>query len=179
MELLRRKTSIPYSARLALFNSARNHADSDAEHMTRASEFYAYCVTIGKLTLSGSQTGERDLEMLIGGEISSNERDTVPANGSTAARGDQLPGGHQAVAPSSLNIASDMQVAHYSMALKEYGDKVGRESRYDFEPCSTHPSLFTARVHVNGSQYEGMARTKKQAQHLASRAACQAIGITV
>lgn len=180
MELLRRKTSIPYSARLALVNSARNHADSDAEHLTRVSEFHAYCVTIGNLTLSGSQTGERDLEMLIGGEISSNGRETVPANESTAAWGDELPGRHQAVAPSNLSVASDMQVAHYSMALKEYGDKVGRESRYEFEPSSTHPSFFTARVLVNGSQYEGMeARTKKQAQHLASKAACQAIGITV
>jgi hypothetical protein len=179
MELLRRKTSIPYSARLALVNGVRNHADGDAERMTRISEFHAYCITIGRLTLSGSQTGERDLEILIGGETSSNERDTIPANGSTAARGDQLPGRHQAVAPSNLNIASDMQVAHYSMALKEYGDKIGREPRYDFEPSSTHPSFFTARVHVNGSQYEGTARKKKQAQHLASRAACQGIGITV
>lgn len=178
MELLRRKTSIPYSARLALINNARNHADSDAEHMTRVSEFYAYCVAIGKLTLSGGQTGERDLEMLIGGEISSNERDTAPANESTAARGDQLPGRHQDVAPSNLNIASDMQVAHYSMALKEYGDKVGREPRYVVERSPTHPSFFKARVHMDESHYEGMARTKKQAQHLASRAACQAIGIT-
>jgi len=179
MELLRRKTSIPYSARLALVNSVRNHADSDAERMTRVSEFHAYCVIIGRLTLSGSQTGERDLDMLIGGETSSNERDTIPANESTAARGDQLPGRHQAVAASNLNIASDMQVAHYSMALKEYGDKVGREPRYVVERSPTHPSFFAARVDMNGSQYEGMARTKKQAQHLASRAACQAIGIAV
>lgn len=178
MELPRRKTSIPYSARLALFNSARNCADSDAEDMTRASEFYAYCITIGKLTLSGSQTGER----LGNVDRRRNQLERTRYGSSQwidRCEGRSTSWWSSSCGPSSSNIASDMQVAHYSMALKEYGDKVGRESRYDFEPCSTHPSLFTAHVHVNGSQYEGMARTKKQAQYLASRAACQAIGIAV
>ncbi|KAL1581919.1 hypothetical protein WHR41_09405 [Cladosporium halotolerans] len=174
MELIRLKASIPYAARLALIGSARTHPPGEAGVMTRASDFRTYCVAIGRLTISD---GERELRRLVEGEGSSDEREPTeinrPASGGQPARQDgdvyfEDPG-----------VPLETNIAHYSMALKEYGDRVGKEARCDIERSPVNPLLFSARVYVNGSQHQGLGRTKKQAKHLANRAACRAIGIVV
>lgn len=84
-----------------------------------------------------------------------------------------------AESPDPRSVVGERQLAYYSMALKEHGDTIGREPRYDIEPSPMRPSQFRARVSVNGSFFDGEASTKKQAKDLASREACHALGIAV
>lgn len=177
MEALRLKASIPYSARLALIASVGDRPAGDIGRATQASDFRAYCAAIGTSTVSDSEGSRRELEILIEGEASSDERRPTQTNGSGI--GGRPVDHEEAVRLASPGIPFDMQTAHYSMALKEYGDKVGREARYEIERSPTNPLLFSAHVHVDGSHYQGLGRTKKQAKHLANRAACQAIGTAV
>ena len=74
-------------------------------------------------------------------------------------------------------FGNETVLAHYSMALKEHGNSIGKEVLYDIRPSVLRPSMFRALVDVNGSRYEGEARTKREAKHLASRAACRAMKI--
>lgn len=172
MELIRLKARIPYAARLALIASARTRPPGEAGIMTRASDFRTYCVAIGTLTISN---GERELETLLEGEGSSVERE--PTENSGSASGDQPARHDEGVSFEDPGAPSEVNIAHYSMALKEYGDKIGQEARCDIERSLVNPLLFSARVYINGSQHQGLGRTKKQAKHLANRAACRAMGI--
>jgi hypothetical protein len=145
---------------------------------SRAAGLRAYYVAIGALANSGDDSSNQSLDSLI-------QADATPLEGFAARssasyvtdRRDNNVGGP--VSPIPRIIAGDRQLAYYSMALKEHGDTIGREPRYDIEPSPVHPSQFRARVSVNGSVFDGEASTKKQAKHLASKEACHALGITV
>ena len=135
-------------------------------------------MAIGALANVGDDHSNQSLNSLI-------QADTIPPEGfvdrSNASyitdHRDSNVGGP--VSPVLRQSAGDRQLAYYSMALKEHGDTIGREPRYDIEPSLVHPSQFRARVAVNGSSFEGEASTKKQAKHLASKEACLALGIVV
>lgn len=179
LELLRRKSAIPYSARLALIGGASTYTGEFPANTTRSSDSYAYYVALGRLTASGGENDERELDLLIAGEGDPNERSETVSNG-PASTNENRPGHLGGAMPfDNANVATETQMAHYSMALKEYGDMVGREASYSIVPSPTYPASFLAYVTMNGSRYEGSARTKKQAKHFASRAACRAIGIRV
>jgi hypothetical protein len=179
LELLRRKSAIPYSARLALIGGASTLTGGSPANTTRSSDSYAYCVTLGRLAASDGEHNERELDLLIAGEGDPNERGETVFNGAAPSHGVR-PGHLGGAMPfDNANITTEAQMAHYSMALKEYGDMVGREASYSIVPSPTYPASFLACVIMNGARYEGSARTKKQAKHFASRAACRAIGIRV
>lgn len=177
MEVLRLKASIPYAARLALIGRAGDRSVGEAGHSTRASDFHVYCVAMGTLSVSDTEGARREIEILIEGEASWDGPEPTQTN--RPASGVRTTDDDGAEPFVTSDIPFDPQTVHYSMALKEYGDNVGREARYDIERSSANPNLFSARVHVNGSQYDGLGRTKKQAKHLANKAACQGIGIVV
>lgn len=177
MEVLRLKASIPYAARLALIGRAGSHSVGAAGHSTRTSDFHVYCMAIGTLSVSETERAQREIEILIEGEESSDGPEPTQSNGSASEGRTVGDDGAEPVVTS--DIPFDPQTVHYSMALKEYGDNVGREACYDIERSPANPNLFSARVHVNGSQYGGLGRTKKQAKQLANKAACQAMGIVV
>lgn len=145
---------------------------------SRAAGLRAYYVAIGALANIGDDRSVQSLDSLI-------QADTIPPEGIvdrtnasyiTDRRDSNVSG---PVSPLPRNIAGDRQLAYYSMALKEHGDTIGREPRYDIEPSPVHPSQFRARASVNGPFFEGEASTKKQAKHLASKEACHALGIAV
>lgn len=73
--------------------------------------------------------------------------------------------------------ARQTALAHYTMALKEYGDSIGKEIFYDIRPSVLRPSMFRAVVDVDGSRFEGEAKRKMHAKHLASEAACRGMKI--
>lgn len=177
MEVLRLKASIPYAARLALIGRVGDHSVQELRHPTRASDFHVYCVAIGTLSVSNTEGARREIEILIEGEASSDGPESTQTN--RFADGGRTVGDNGAEPVVTSDIPFDPQTVNYSMALKEYGDNVGREARYDIERSPANPNLFSARVHVNGSQYDGLGRTKKQAKHLANKAACQAMRIVV
>lgn len=177
MEVLRLKASIPYAARVVLIGKEGDHSVGEAGHSTRASDFHVYCVAIGTLAISDTEEARREIEILIEGEASSDGPE--PTRSNRFASGGRTAGDNGAEPVVTLDIPFDPQTVHYSMALKEYGDSVGREARYDIERSPANPNLFSAHVHVNGSQYDGLGRTKKHAKHLANKAACQAMGIVV
>ncbi|KAM0714506.1 hypothetical protein Q7P37_009800 [Cladosporium fusiforme] len=154
MEVLRLKAGIPYAARLALITRAGDHSRGEAGHPTRALDFHAYCVAIGTLAASDTEGARRELEVLIEGEGRSDVREPTQSNGSASGGQSVDHGGAEPFV--NMGAPFDPQTVHYSMALKEYGDNIGREARYDVERSPTNPSLFSARVHVNGSQYDGL-----------------------
>lgn len=67
---------------------------------------------------------------------------------------------------------SSMDLGRYATALKEYSDKHGSEAIYRVDELSRIPPRFQATVVVDGSTYQGTARTKKLARHEAARVAC-------
>lgn len=75
------------------------------------------------------------------------------------------------------HIVDDLDMAgsdlgRYATALKENSDKRGLLPTYDVEELSQFPPRFLAIVTLEGSTYEGTAKTKKQARHEAARKAC-------
>lgn len=63
-------------------------------------------------------------------------------------------------------------VGRYATALKEYGDQHGFAPVYKVIELSRVPPYFQASVMVEGSLFEGHAKTKKQARHEAAKMAC-------
>jgi hypothetical protein len=178
LELCKHIARIPCLARLNAVNNVAGRPLWSSAMTSRAAGLKAYYVAIGALANIGDDRSNQSLNSLI-------QADTIPPEGfvdrSNASyitdRRDSNVGGPVSTVP--RNIAGDRQLAYYSMALKEHGDTIGGEPRYDIEPSPVHPSQFRARVAVNGSFFEGEASTKKQAKHLASKEACHALGIAV
>ena len=85
------------------------------------------------------------------------ERDE-PADPETRMAGQSLS------APSIISYEpSDVEVACYTMALKEYGDRTGHKALYDISFVTLDPPLFRAEVSVKGQTFGGMATSKRQA----------------
>jgi hypothetical protein len=153
------------------------HTTGLSANTTRSLDSYAYCVALGRLAATDGEQNERETDLLIAGGGDPNERGQTTFNRPDSTSEDRSADLGGAVPLENANVATKAQVAHYSMALKEYGDMVGREASYSIAPSPIYPAFFLACVSVNGSLYEGTARTKKQTKHFASRAACRAIGI--
>lgn len=69
--------------------------------------------------------------------------------------------------------SNDAELASYSTALKEYGDKLGIAPVYRVETLSTYPPHLKATMTFQGHTFEGEAKTKKQARHRAAQDACE------
>lgn len=70
-------------------------------------------------------------------------------------------------------------IGRYATALKEHGDQYGFVPTYEVVELSSVPPQFQATATVEGSSFEGIAKTKKQARHEAAKKACLTLHIKV
>lgn len=70
-------------------------------------------------------------------------------------------------------------MGRYTKALQEYGDQNEFKPFYRYRELSDGSPYFHASVIVDGTLYEGVAATKKQARHEAAKKACIAMGIEI
>jgi len=61
----------------------------------------------------------------------------------------------------------------YSVAVNNYGMKIGVKPMYSVEPVSSDPCLWKTLLAFKGQTFEGTAAGAKQAQHEAARQACK------
>ena len=74
---------------------------------------------------------------------------------------------------------TNAEIAPYSMALKEDGDKSSVAPVYHTQTLSLDPPLLKATVTFKGLTFEGRGRTKKQARHFAAKEACEYLEIKI
>ncbi len=70
-----------------------------------------------------------------------------------------------------------IDLARYTMALQEHGDRHGEAPVYSYQTLSLYPPHFECAVTIQGGSYKSGAKSKKLARHLASREACEALGV--
>lgn len=81
--------------------------------------------------------------------------------------------------PGDVTEIDDPDLPRYTSALKEYGDQRGQAYSWPTRQISTTPVRFRCIIRMDGRTYDGVARSKKQAKHLASREACQDLNIEI
>jgi hypothetical protein len=69
------------------------------------------------------------------------------------------------------------EMAKYTMALKEHGDRIDAQPSYRTIIISQYPPRFKSVVSLEGIEENGESRTKKDAKHIASRKMCERLGI--
>ncbi|KIW82281.1 hypothetical protein Z517_05308 [Fonsecaea pedrosoi CBS 271.37] len=76
-------------------------------------------------------------------------------------------------------VELDSGISRYTTLLKEKGDAIGVIPRYEIQRITTDTQapLFAATVFFREHKFEETGRSKMQAKHLASRAACQFLNI--
>jgi hypothetical protein len=69
------------------------------------------------------------------------------------------------------------EMAKYTMALKEHGDRIDAQPSYRISMISQYPPRFKSVVSFEGTEENGESRSKKDAKHIASRKMCDRLGI--
>ncbi|KAG9511546.1 hypothetical protein KCV07_g10099, partial [Aureobasidium melanogenum] len=69
------------------------------------------------------------------------------------------------------------EMAKYTMALKEHGDRISAQPSYKTTTISQCPPWFKSVVAFKGFEENGESRTKKDAKHAASRKMCERMRI--
>ena len=69
------------------------------------------------------------------------------------------------------------EMAKYTMALKEHGDRIDTQPSYRTIMVSQYPPRFKSVVSFEGTEENGESRTKKDAKHIASRKMCERLAI--
>ncbi len=87
--------------------------------------------------------------------------------------------GSKVKASFSNETLSKAELAPYSIALKEHGDKCNVLPEYTVQALSLYPPKFRAIVSFKDYTFEGSARTKKQAKHCAAKEACAYLDVKV
>lgn len=82
----------------------------------------------------------------------------------------------ESVAP---HIADSRHLAMYTMRLREWCDQKQKSVRYHHQQLSVLPVKWEAKVSVDGMTFTGAAERRKQADHFASKNACEALGVTL
>ena len=72
----------------------------------------------------------------------------------------------------------DADLARYTTVLKEYGDRRGLVVSWPTEQISMVPVKFRCVAQIEDRVFDGKAGNKRRAKHLASREACNALGIS-
>ncbi|KAK0773327.1 hypothetical protein LTS16_025925 [Friedmanniomyces endolithicus] len=180
MELIRRMFNFPYSARLAKVQDGNSPHGNNDSASSRQSSFGRFLALIGVLGRRNNERSIKDLATLM------TDRDDQVAAGQGHTERDEPadPGtrmtGQGLSAPSIISCEpSDVEVARYTMALKEYGDRTGHKALYDISFVTLDPPLFRAEVSVQGRTFGEMATSKRQAKHLASQRACESLSVRV
>nr|OQO28656.1 hypothetical protein B0A51_04767 [Rachicladosporium sp. CCFEE 5018] len=81
--------------------------------------------------------------------------------------------------PDSEAQIEDPNLPRYTSALKEYGDRRGVAYSWPTRQISTMPVTFRCTIQMDGRTCSGVARSKKEAKHLASQKACQHLRIEI
>ena len=81
--------------------------------------------------------------------------------------------------PLGSRSVSEEPLPLYTMRLKERADQQRKSIDYSFKQLSVLPANWEASVLVEDRRFTAVAETKRQAKHIASRAACIALGIGV
>jgi len=71
------------------------------------------------------------------------------------------------------------EVAKYTMALKEHGDRIDAQPSYRTNMISQNPPRFMSIVSFEGSEENGESRNKRDAKHIASRKMCERLSIQI
>jgi hypothetical protein len=85
--------------------------------------------------------------------------------------------GEQHLTPPTEQDESPEEMANYTMALKEHGDRIGKTPFDKFITKSYNPPWFKWFVLFEGLEEHGEARSKRDAKHIASRKICNRLGI--
>ena len=75
------------------------------------------------------------------------------------------------------NQLDTLDIARYTMILKERGDKVGAAPLYTEQTLTLVPPNFKVTVEFENKSFEGFGSTKKQAKHEASKQACDYLSL--
>ena len=137
----------------------------------------AYCATltgIGAIVRKGSREQKTALLHTLRQHAASSECQDRRSAGADAGQNGWWSPHHTFASSESLPIAN---LGQYSVALKENGDQHGFVPEYAVQGVSTSPPQFKAVVSFKGFSFEGVARNKKQARHLAAREACNYLKI--
>lgn len=77
------------------------------------------------------------------------------------------------------SLEEDTDLPRYTMVLKEAGDMKGQEPQYHYSQTSLYPPKFEVVLRYGATSYREKATPKKKAKRLASRQACNGLGITL
>ncbi|KAK0888237.1 hypothetical protein LTR02_016499 [Friedmanniomyces endolithicus] len=181
MVLMRRMADFPYSARLAKVQcSAMPHGNHNKLSSASQSSFSRFVALIGILACRNDQRSKGDLAALMAGQDNEDTDSKArmyqyqPTSLGTRTS-ERIP----LITPTTSSAASDIEIARYSTAWYEYGERTGHKPLYDI-PCVTlNPPLFRATLCIEGQSFDDTAANKKLAKHLASQQACQSLGIRI
>ncbi|KAK3076075.1 hypothetical protein LTR53_000015 [Teratosphaeriaceae sp. CCFEE 6253] len=178
MELMRRTADFSYSARLAKVQCDGMLHGNDHQPSSGQSSFSRFLALVGILARRDDQRSREDIGALMAdrdGEAVDKKARMVQnqlTNNGTRAAGRSPPRTSITSFP-----APETGVARYTTALKEYGDRTGHKPHYDSSCITLDPPLFRAKVLIRGKSFDEAAVSKRQAKHLASQRACEALGI--
>ncbi|KAK3614048.1 hypothetical protein LTR56_027517 [Elasticomyces elasticus] len=172
IDMMRRMIDFPYAARL---ESVQHRDFNQRPPPSRQPAFSRYSSALGNLLCRDDPSSGNDLELLILGP------QAQPSRPSTMANAQALPEAHHSsiTVPRQPPTNVEIDVARYTMALKEYGDCTGQVPVYEFSQLSLDPPRFRARVTIRGSSFDESASTKRQAKHLASQRACTYLSLSL
>ncbi|KAK3616827.1 hypothetical protein LTR56_025696 [Elasticomyces elasticus] len=162
---MRRMIDFPYAARL----ESVQHRDINRRPLpSRQPAFSRYASALGALLCRDDPSSGNDLELLILGP------QAQPSGPSTMANAQAFPEAHRSsiTVPRQPPANVEIDVARYTMALKEYGDCTGQAPVYEFSQLSLDLPRFRARVIIRESSFDESASSERQAKHLAPQRAC-------
>jgi hypothetical protein len=85
--------------------------------------------------------------------------------------------GEQRPATLTEQDESPEEMAKYTMALKEHGDRIVQKPLNKYSNESLNPPRVKCFVSFGGLEEHGEARTRKEAKHIASKKICEKLGI--
>ena len=117
--------------------------------------------------------GDSELRRRVGNLIQSRGATTLPGRG-LASDGPPSP-------PASIDtdMHTEMPLAFCTMRLQEWSTKRQKNVEYSDRQLSLDPPRWEVTVKVDGTSHTATARTKNQAKHIASKNACEELGIDV
>ena len=130
---------------------------------------------IGAIVRKGSRDQKAALLLTLRQHAAPSESQDQGLGLADASRGDWWSPPVQPSASNEKLPASSL--GQYAVVLKEHGDQHGFVPEYVIQNVSTSPPKFKAIVLFQGFSFEGIARSKKQARHLAARDACNYLQI--
>lgn len=167
MEIMRRMTDFPYSARLKKVQHDGVLYGEGYRPSSRQSPFSRFVTLIGALARRNDQRSERDLDALMAdrdGQAVDRHARTEPHEPTRSSS--QTTGRSPPATPTTSVATTDADIPRYTMALKEYGDSSGHWPLYEFSGLMLDPPLFKARVLVNDQSFDETAAIKKAGKAL-------------